>query len=64
MPITIKLTREQARELASLLWECCTETDDGMQYLRDDLPLSTIWRTVVEAITPDKDYAEDDQDVA
>jgi hypothetical protein len=54
MTITIKLTREQAKELASLLWECCTETDDGIKYLRDDLPLAAIWRTVVESLTPQR----------
>jgi hypothetical protein len=45
----VVLTHEQWRELASLLWECSTETDDGMQYLREDLSTAAIWRAVVDA---------------
>jgi hypothetical protein len=48
--VRIELTWEQANELESLLWECCTETDEGVKTLREDLSLSDIWRTVADAI--------------
>jgi hypothetical protein len=61
--VTITLTRSQAKELASLLWECCTETDDGVQYLRESLPLTAIWRVVSDAAFPPREIADDAQDL-
>ena len=47
----VVLTEPQWKELASLLWECCSETEEGVKTLREDLPLSAIWRAVVDAPT-------------
>jgi hypothetical protein len=47
----IVLSADQADELAALLWECCTETEEGVKTLREDLPLTDIWRAVVNAKT-------------
>lgn len=47
--VGVMLTHAQVKELKSLLWECCTETVDGVKTLREELPLTTIWRRVVEA---------------
>lgn len=48
--VTVTLSDKQASELASLLWECCTETEDGVKTLREDLALSATLRAVVDAI--------------
>ena len=47
--VTITLTREQLRELTSVLWEMCAETDDGIKFLREDLPLSDVYRIFANA---------------
>ena len=47
--VTVKLTIEQAKELEGVLWEMCCHTDDGVKTLREDLPLSEIWRAVVRS---------------
>jgi hypothetical protein len=59
--VTITLSRAQAIELASLLWECCAETDEGVKTLREELPLSETWRIVCTAIAP-ASFIPDDQD--
>ena len=52
MNVTITLTLQQAKQLASLLWEVCSETEEGVKTLREDLPESEIRRKVVAAISP------------
>jgi hypothetical protein len=47
--VTITLTWEQTKELESLLWECCTGTDEGIKTLREDLSLTEIWCAVIDA---------------
>lgn len=48
--VLIALSYKQAKLLEGLLWEVCTDTDDGLQYLREDLPEAAIWRAVIDAL--------------
>ena len=50
MNVYITLTSLQARQLEELLWEVCTETDEGVRTLRKDLPETAVWRKVATAL--------------
>jgi hypothetical protein len=44
--ITLELNTIEASTLECLLWQCCTETENGMFRLREELPETAVWRKV------------------
>lgn len=60
--VLITLTTAQAKELSGLLWECCCDRDSDIRYVREDLPLTAIWRTVADAYLRAQGYTGDAAD--
>ena len=50
--VTIVLTNEQAKDLASVLWDLCSFVDGGVRILNEGAPLLSIWRAVTDAAAP------------